>query len=286
MKTTILQTDIAWAAPQENIKRVERLMTEAAPDSTEGTLFVLPEMWATGFCVEPQGIAEDEERSAALAWMKHTARSRGCAISGSLAVRTGEGKYRNRHYLVTPDAVVYYDKHHLFRHGGEDTSFTAGTEAVVAEWKGLRLLLQTCYDLRFPVFSRYGRNVSSPFTPSLSPLTSHFSPLTSYLSPLIYDAIIYVANWPAKRQLAWDTLIRARAIENQCYVLAVNRVGSDSACEYCGGSAIIDPLGRTVDTCENKVFFVTADIDINDITKARNRFRVLDDRDLIKQRLS
>ena len=267
MKITILQTDIAWANPQENIKRVERLMAETVSDSTGDTLFVLPEMWATGFCVEPEGIAEGEEESIALAWMKETARRKGCVLSGSLAVRTSDGMYRNRHYFVTPDKTVHYDKHHLFRHGGEDAFFTAGTEAVVAEWNGMRILLQTCYDLRFPVFSRYGRNFQSP--------------LTSLPSPLIYDAIIYVANWPMKRQLAWDTLIRARAIENQCCVVAVNRVGSDSACEYGGGSAIIDPLGRTLAACPDGISWTSAEVNGCDIEKARNRFRVLEDRDQV-----
>ena len=221
MKIIILQTDIAWAAPQENIRRVETMMQH----SGSADLFVLPEMWATGFCVEPEGIAEDEEQSIALAWMKQTAQSKDCAFSGSLAVRTSDGTYRNRHYFVTPDKMVYYDKHHLFRHGGEDASFTAGTKTVVAEWKGLRLLLQTCYDLRFPVFSRYG-------------LAGE------------YDAIIYVANWPAKRQLAWDTLIRARAIENQCCVVGVNRVGTDGVdIPYAGYSAAVDYKGLDIACC-------------------------------------
>ena len=267
MKITILQTDIVWAAPQENIKRVEKLMAEAAPESMKDTLFVLPEMWATGFCVEPKGIAENEEESIALAWMKDTAKSRGCALSGSLAIRTNECEYRNRHYFVTPDKTVFYDKHHLFRHGGEDAFFTAGKEAIVAEWKGLRILLQTCYDLRFPVFSRYGRTILSPHAP--------------HLSPLIYDAIIYVANWPAKRQLAWDTLVRARAIENQCCVVAVNRVGCDAACVYGGGSVIIDAKGFPLAKCLDKESWATADVDATDIAQARKRFRVLDDRDVL-----
>lgn len=250
MKITILQTDIAWAAPQENIRRVETMMQR----SGSADLFVLPEMWATGFCVEPEDIAENEEQSVALAWMKDTALNKGCAFSGSLAIRLIDGTYRNRHYFVTPDKTVYYDKHHLFRHGGEDKFFTAGKEAVIVEWNGLRLLLQTCYDLRFPIFSRYGQAGE-------------------------YDAIIYVANWPAKRQLAWDTLVRARAIENQCCVVAVNRVGSDTACIYGGGSVIIDAKGLPLAMCHDTENWATANVDVADIAQARNRFRVLDDRD-------
>jgi predicted amidohydrolase len=266
MKIALLQTDIVWNDPQANILRVERLMQQSEP----ADLYVLPEMWATGFAVEPEGIAEDEQTSLALAWMRQTARQKGCAISGSLAVRSlppsggrMEGGYRNRHYFVTPDTVTFYDKHHLFTYGHEDEHYTAGQEAVIVEWRDWRILLQTCYDLRFPCFSRYGRNTHSASTPS----------------PLIYDAIIYVANWPEKRQLAWDTLIRARAIENQCYVIAVNRVGDDPACHYAGGSAVIDPTGRTVAECPSGEHPATAEICIEKLREMRSRFRVLDERD-------
>jgi len=250
MKTTLLQTDIVWACPDESIKHAEALIAQ----SEASDLYVLPEMWATGFAVRPDGIAEAEASSVALTWMKRTATERCCAVSGSLAVRLSDGTYRNRHYFVTPDAVYFYDKHHLFRHGHEDEHFTPGNEAVVVEWQGWRLLLQTCYDLRFPVFSRYGMAGE-------------------------YDAIVYVANWPAKRQLAWDTLIRARAIENQCYVLAVNRVGDDPACHYAGGSAVIDPVGRIVAECPQGEHPATADISIEKLREMRSHFRVLDDRD-------
>jgi len=277
MKIALLQTDIAWSDPQANIRRAERLMAQAGP----ADLYVLPEMWATGFAVKPQGIAEEENLSPALAWMKQTARQKGCALSGSLAislssfpcppptaggVRGGLG-HRNRHYFVTPDALSYYDKRHLFTHGHEDEHYTPGSEAVVAEWNGWRILLQTCYDLRFPCFARYGRPRHSPLDPCPMPLE--------------YDAIIYVANWPERRQLAWDTLIRARAIENQCYVIAVNRVGDDPACHYAGGSAVIDPTGRTVAECPPGEHPATADISLDRLRDMRARFRVLDDRDSI-----
>lgn len=250
MNVTILQTDIAWAAPEKNIGQAEELLLQAPASD----LYVLPEMWATGFCVEPAGIAEKEEKSAALKWMKLTAQQRQCAISGSLAIIDAEGSCRNRHYFVTPQSVTFYDKHHLFSHGHEDVHFKAGQTAVIAHWKGWRLLLQTCYDLRFPVFSRYGRMGA-------------------------YDAIVYVANWPATRRTAWDTLLRARAIENQCFVIGVNRTGSDPACNYDGGSAIIDPLGRNVESAEYNPALLTATLSMEKLTQMRQRFRVLDDRD-------
>lgn len=251
MKLVLLQIDIQWGNPQENIARVERLLSQA----TDANLYVLPEMWATGFATEPAGIAENESHSVALAWMKQQARLRGCAICGSLAVKMPDGSFRNRHYFVKPEGVEYYDKHHLFSHGGEDKTFEAGQEHTIVEWKGVRFLLLTCYDLRFPVWSRYGRAGE-------------------------YDAIIYVANWPASRQLAWDVLTHARAIENQCYVIAVNRVGSDQKTSYQGGSMLIDPIGRTVaESIKNTEQALEAVLSMENLEKARLRFQVLSDRD-------
>ena len=250
MKVTILQTDIVWASPEENIKRAEAMIGR----SEDTDLYVLPEMWATGFCVEPEGIAEDEDSSLALEWMRQTACSRRCALSGSLAVRVGDGTYRNRHYFVTPEDEYHYDTHHLFSYGQEDKHFTAGSDAVVVQWQGWQLLLLTCYDLRFPVFSRYGRAG-------------------------LYDAIVYVANWPEKRRDAWDVLLRARAIENQCYVIAANRTGIDPACSYNGGSAMIDPLGRIIASANEEESVLTALLSLDELGRRRQRFPVLADRD-------
>ena len=243
MRVTLLPIDIAWTAPHVNILRAEKLMKE----SPSADLYVLPEMWSTGFVSTPFGIAEPEETSVALRWMKETADAKQVAVAGSLAIQLSKTVYVNRHYFVTPSEVYYYDKRHLFSYGHEDTYFSAGKKVTIVEWNDFRILLQTCYDLRFPVFSRYGRAGE-------------------------YDAIIYVANWPKKRQIAWDTLLRARAIENQCYVIGVNRVGDDPICTYDGGSVVIDPIGRTLST-------QFADLSIDKLHEMRHRFPVLDDRD-------
>lgn len=252
MKITLIQTDIVWSSPQDNIDRIEAVIKA----NGHSDLYVLPEMWATGFAIRPEGTAEPEDSSLALAWMKEKARQLGCAISGSLAVRVADGTFRNRHYFVTPseDTTVFYDKRHLFTHGHEDEFYTCGQQPVIARWQGWRLLLQTCYDLRFPVFSRYG-------------LAGE------------YDAIVYVANWPDRRQLAWHTLVRARAIENQCYVMAVNRVGDDSMCHYAGGSAVIDPVGRTVAECATGEDQATTTVSLEKLMEMRSHFLVLADRD-------
>ena len=250
MKVTLLQMDIAWNNPEANISRVEKLMEGQTAD-----LFVLPEMWATGFVTKPTGIAEDEEASVALRWMKQTAACRQCAVCGSLAVRVAAGSYRNRHYFVTSSQTISYDKHHLFTPAHEHEGYTAGDSHVIATWGGFRWLLLTCYDLRFPVWARYGMAGE-------------------------YDGIVYVANWPASRQDAWDVLVRARAIENQCYVVAVNRVGDDRACHYQGGSMVVDPVGRVIGRCnENAEHPLQVELSIDELLRRRSSFKVLDDRD-------
>ncbi len=251
MKVTILQFDICWGRPDENVRRAEQLIASA----TGADLYVLPEMWATGFATQPQDIAEDESNSVALRWMKETAVRRNCALSGSLAVRTQDGSYRNRHYFVTCDDLVTYDKHHLFTYGHEDRYITAGDRQVVATFRGRRFLLLTCYDLRFPVWSRYGRAGE-------------------------YDAIIVVANWPESRQQPWRVLTRARAIENQCFLIGCNRVGNDEFCHYSGESLVCDSRGETLATCPaNETSVCSVDLDFEALDAVRQRFRVLEDRD-------
>jgi predicted amidohydrolase len=250
MKVTLLQTDVKWADPAANVEQVEQLL-QTSPDAD---LYVLPEMWATGFATEPQSIAEQEEQSIALSWMKRTASQRGCALSGSLLVRTQDGSYRNRHYFVCEDGVSYYDKHHLFTFGHEDRFIKAGQTPVMVEYQDRIFLLLTCYDLRFPVWARYGRVG-------------------------MYDAIIIVANWPERRQQAWNVLTRARAIENQCYLIGCNRVGDDQFCHYKGESVVCDSQGNTLLYSNDLPGAYTTEIDFEAQDAMRARFRVLDDRD-------
>ena len=253
MKVVMLQTDISWAKPEENIRHAQQLMDEA-PD---GDLYVLPEMWSTGFATQPEGIASNEADNKALEWMRQTAQERKCAISGSLAVKVVDGTFRNRHYFVDGRAgeTYYYDKHHLFTYGGENRFYTPGHQHTIVNYMGFRLLLQTCYDLRFPCWSRYSDNLE-------------------------YDAIICVANWPSSRQSAWQLLVRSRAIENQCYMIGVNRVGDDQCCHYIGASAVIDVTGRTVAQCRRGIpQALMCEIQMEELQRRRKKFRVLDDRD-------
>ena len=253
MKVTILQTDIAWGNPEENIRLAEQLMTQE-PDAD---LYVLPEMWSTGFATEPIGIAEEETTSIALQWMKSKAKELSCAICGSLAIHV-DGTYRNRHYFVDGrnGAVSYYDKHHLFSYGHEDQYYTPGDSHTVVAYEDFRFLLVTCYDLRFPVWSRYSDEYP-------------------------YDAIICVANWPESRQNAWHILTRSRAIENQAYLIGCNRVGNDSYNHYRGCSAIISPIGKTLARCKPNVpDTMSFSLDLESLQHKRTKFKVLEERDL------
>ena len=249
MRVTILQGDIEWANSAANVQKFDSLI-----DAHNGSdLYVLPEMFSTGFCTEPEGIAESAE-SDTLRWMQQKSAAIGAAIAGSVAV-CDDGKYFNRFYFVKPDGEVnHYDKHHLFTYGGEHNHFTAGDKRVVVEYRGVRILLEICYDLRFPVWSR-----------------NHGD----------YDMILYVASWPTSRVEAWSALLVARAIENQCYVAGVNRVGCDPKCEYCGGSVVIDPYGKTLASCVmGQESVVSAEIDMEALAAFRLKFPVLNDADL------
>ena len=265
MKATVIQLNIEWGSPQENIERVERLMLQASGSD----LYVLPEMWSTGFATEPDGIAEIEENSLSLLWMRSAARRFNCAISGSLAIRTSSLKsqisnlkpstYLNRHYFIDgrSGAEYFYDKHHLFRYGGEDRYYQPGATHTIVEYCGIRFLLLTCYDLRFPVWSRYSDSLQ-------------------------YDAIIVVANWPQSRQNAWQILTRARAMENQAYLIGCNRVGDDHYSHYIGMSAIVSPIGKTLVSCRPEIEeTATFQLDPEVIRHQRTKFRVLDDRDIL-----
>ena len=218
-----------------------------------GGLIVLPEMFSTGFITMPAGEAESD--GASLGWMKAIAKKYGCAVAGSVATEDG-GLFYNRFYFVKPDGTfVKYDKRHLFSFAGEDRRFTAGSEKVITEYNGVRFFLQVCYDLRFPCFSRN-------------------------ILPNPYDAVIYVASWPSPRIGAWDTLLKARAIENQCYAIGVNRVGKDPSCQYNGHSSIVDPYGNASASCAEGVEeIVSADLDLDSLQAFRDKFPVLKDAD-------
>ena len=254
MKVTLLQTDIVWGDPQANIQQAENMII----DNPGSDLYILPEMWSTGFATDPQGIAEDEESSISLNWMKSISEMQRCAICGSLAIKTADGLYRNRQYFIDGinGTCQYYDKHHLFTYGGEHIHYKAGGEHIIVDYCGFKILLVTCYDLRFPVWTRYSSNLQ-------------------------FDLILCVANWPDSRQNAFQILTRARAIENMSYLIAVNRVGEDMYSHYRGGSCVISPIGKTLIACKpNVVSSVSYNLSLPLLQNKRSKFKVLDDRDI------
>lgn len=215
MQISLIQTRIAWRQAEDNRRHLSGRFDLVAADTD---LIVLPETFTTGFLGDADQPAEPMD-GPTVAWLTEQARERDCAIAGS-AVIEAQGR-RNRFLLVTPDgAVNHYDKRHLFSYGGEQERYQAGDRRVVMDWQGWRVCPQICYDLRFPVWSRYRGD---------------------------YDLLVFVANWPAPRIQAWSALLKARAIENQCYVVGLNRVGEDgNGIDYPGHSAVYDPLGETV----------------------------------------
>ncbi|MBQ3723050.1 MAG: nitrilase family protein [Bacteroidales bacterium] len=253
MRISLLQTAPVWGDPSRSRIEISQWLEGMAPTD----LLVLPEMFSTGFVTHPEGVAETEGGES-LAWMQETARKRGCAVAGSLSVGTENG-YRNRLYFVFPDGSYrFYDKRHLFTYGKEHLRYQAGEERVIVSYGGFRILLQVCYDLRFPVFAR-NRIVDG--VPD-------------------YDLILYVACWPESRIAAWDTLLRARAIENVCFVAGVNRVGDEPGNHYCGHSCLIGPRGEVLSICkENEASFVEYEIKKADLDSFRASFPALSDAD-------
>lgn len=247
MKVSLVQTSVEWKSPEKNRESIGALILKAPASD----LFVLPEMFTTGFITDPEGIAEEGGKT--LEWMKQLASACNAAVMGSIAGEE-DGKYYNRLYFVKPDGSWQkYDKRHLFSFAGEDREYTAGQERVVVEYMGFRIMLQVCYDLRFPVFSRNRGD---------------------------YDVLVYVANWPESRIRVWETLLKARAIENQCYVLGVNRVGSDPDAGYCGSSAVIDFKGEVIRHAESgREEILEAVLDMEKLERFREKFPAWRDSD-------
>lgn len=272
MKITLLQIPLVWADSTANLTMSE----EALLSAPQSDVYVLPEMFTTGFLMQPEGVVSSADD--ALTWMKKMSVKLNAAIAGSVAVREG-GNYYNRLYFVKPDgSVAHYDKRHLFTYGGENRCYTPGNERTIVEWGGVRFCLQICYDLRFPCFSRNVPVSSLTPPPSSSSSSSSFTPHPSSLIP--YDCLLYVASWPASRRAVWDVLLRARAIENQCYVIGVNRIGDDPVCHYDGGTSVIDAYGRTViQAQDNTQDTISCHLDMDKLHAFRKKFPVLQDAD-------
>ena len=254
---TTLQADLFWENKEANLRYFEdRIINHVGP--TE--LIVLPEMFTTGFTMRPAAFAESMEGET-LAWMRETARRKRAIVTGSFIASEG-GRYYNRMVWMQPDGHFgYYDKRHLFTLAGEEKHYTAGNKKLIASVKGWKINLQICYDLRFPVWARQ----SPAFDTSDIPR---------------YDVLLYVANWPERRSHAWKTLLTARAIENQCYVVGVNRVGNDgNGIYHSGDSMVVDPLGQVLYRASGNSEQHSILLEKSILEETRSLFSFLDDAD-------
>ncbi len=246
MHIALLQTDIVESDTLQNLKHLDTIFPKNAD------MVALPEMFHCGFLKDMSSVTPDDGREA-LTWMKEKAKEANCYVLGSVAWKEVSTS-RNRLFCCSPDGKVeYYDKRHLFSMGNEYKDFEAGDVHKIVEIGGVRVMLEVCYDLRFPVWSRNRGN---------------------------YDALLYVANWPAARTGAWTALLKARAIENQCYVMGVNCVGVCNNIAYKGGTVVFGPRGEVIAEANGDgEQTVEADLNMDMLRNFREKFRVLDDAD-------
>ncbi|PWN61304.1 nitrilase-related carbon-nitrogen hydrolase [Chryseobacterium oncorhynchi] len=244
MKIVGLNLDIVWKNKAENFKIIEKEL-----QYLEADLYLLPEMFSTGFCMDAAEVSDRNEES--LEFLKRISKEKNAAFCGSAPVEEN-GNFYNRMYFVKPDGEVsFYDKRHLFSFSGEDKVYTPGKDRIIIEYKEVRFLLQVCYDLRFPVFARNNDD---------------------------YDAVLYIANWPEKRVGAWEHLLKARAIENLSFVFGLNRIGTDgNNLLYQESSHCFFADGREISHKDGNI--VSAELDMNELKDFRKHFQFLNDRD-------
>ncbi len=250
LRITLVQADQIWEDPDANFEKYQQLLKDVDTD-----VIVLPEMFHTCFSMNVE-LAQEYASNTAIAWLKSLAKTKDAAVYTSLMVKENEAHY-NRGVFITPEgAISTYDKRKTFGLANEGDHFSSGKSQTIVNYKGWKIQLQICYDLRFPEISR---NSISNHSPS-------------------YDVLVYVANWPQKRSLHWKTLLRARAIENQCFVVGVNRVGSDgNAFEYSGDSRLIDALGREHLLEENEEMTRTFVMNYSELGAIREKLPFLKD---------
>lgn len=250
MKTTLIQFDTIWEDKKANLKYVQDKILNLPNDID---LIVLPEMFTTGFTMNPEMVAE-EEQGDTLQIIQKLALDKQTAITGSWVVKEN-GNYYNRLFFVFPDgSYKTYDKRHLFTLAGEEKIYEPGNEKLIVSYKGWNICLLVCYDLRFPVYSR--------------------------IVDQNYDLLVYVASWPDRRIDAWDALLKARAIENMSYVVAVNRCGTDpNGVEYSGQSQVIDFMGKHIvePLIDEQIYITELEKDL--LQTARQKFAFLNDAD-------
>ncbi len=251
---TIIQSTLFWEDKIANLNMFEEKISSIA-EKTE--IVVLPEMFSTGFSMRPAQLAETMD-GPSVQWMKNIAIKKKIILTGSLIIRDGEHFYNRLLWVLPNGELGYYDKRHRFAFAGEDQHYASGNKRLVAQVKGWKINLQICYDLRFPVWARQQSSGDLPE----------------------FDVLIYVANWPERRNHAWRTLLTARAIENQSFVLGVNRVGNDGNNIYhSGNSMVIDPLGEVLYHKEHDEDIFTVTLQKETVNEVRTKFPFWKDAD-------
>lgn len=253
---TIIQTSLAWEDKAANLEMLGKKIL-AIKDKTH--IVILPEMFSTGFSMKPEILAESMDGDT-VAWMKDIARNKKIILTGSLMIKENDAYYNRLLWVLPNGEIGYYDKRHLFGYGKEDEHYSPGKTRMIVSVNGWKINLQVCYDLRFPVWARQHMRENS--------------------NKDEYDVLMYVANWPEKRSHAWKTLLVARAIENQCYVIGVNRVGNDGNDIYhSGDSMVMGPLGEILFERSHDECVQTIILDKSKLDDVRNQFPFLSDAD-------
>ena len=252
---TTIQTNLVWENKAANLLMLEQKI-KGMEERTE--VIVLPEMFSTGFSMNAEALAENMD-GVTVAWMKRVAAENKIILTGSIIIKENETFYNRLIWMLPNGEFGVYDKRHLFGLGNETEHYSGGNKRLIASVKGWKINLQICYDLRFPVWARQ-------------------SPAENKEAE--YDVLVYVANWPERRSHAWKTLLCARAIENQCYVVGVNRVGDDGNKIYhSGNSMIIDPLGQVLYHNADDEDIFTIALDKEKLNEVRGKFPFLKDGD-------
>ena len=254
---TTIQSDLIWEEKSANLRQLEQKIS-TIPEKTE--IVILPEMFSTGFSMNTAQLAEKMDGET-ISWMKRVSNENGIVLTGSLIIEA-EGKYFNRLIWMLPNGQYgHYDKRHLFAYGEEDQHYSAGSKRLIASVKGWKINLLICYDLRFPIWARQQPKAEEAE----------------------YDVLIYVANWPERRSHAWKTLLCARAIENQSYVIGVNRTGTDgNNIYYSGNSLVIDPLGQVLYHMADEEDVFTITLQKEKLDEVRTKFPFWKDADDFK----
>ena len=263
---TTIQSNLVWENKAANLLMLEQKI-KGMEERTE--VIVLPEMFSTGFSMNTQALAEDMNGET-VTWMKRVAAENKIILTGSIIIKENENFYNRLIWMLPNGEYGVYDKRHLFGFGNETEHYSAGNKRLIASVKGWKINLQICYDLRFPVWARQAPSSLERAHPDASEVGSEAE----------YDVLIYVANWPERRNHAWKTLLCARAIENQCYVVGVNRVGDDGNNIYhSGNSMVIDPLGQVLYHKADEEDIFTIALDKEKLNEVRNKFPFLKDGD-------